>query len=311
VPPDHLAAMYVDIQGLATAIGAEEQLGGYSDASLALVVEPNGLRVAGTAPFDADAAPASTRAAFALASEPSSLADWVPGDTQAELVIFGLAQALQAAEAQLGADSATAQVADAVNQLRALAALGLGIDVDDDLLPLFDRESAVAIGGLQDLAPGGQLLLRPANAEAATAALDRMRDALQAHGSTVRERDADGVTITTLDLTQVGDISISYAMKDGVIVAGLDPDDVAASLGAAADGTTLGASARYRAAWELTGIRGGNEFWVDVASIVDTTSDELGLTGDVRDILLHIDALAMTAPARDETSEFHVVLTAR
>jgi hypothetical protein len=58
-------------------------------------------------------------------------------------------------------------------------------------------------------------------------------------------------------------------------------------------------------------VRGGNEFWVDVAAVVDAAGEELGVTGDVRDILLAIDALAMTAPARDEMSEFHVVLTAR
>ncbi|MGH2418396.1 MAG: DUF3352 domain-containing protein [Candidatus Limnocylindria bacterium] len=309
VPADHLAAMYVDLQGLAGAAGAEDQLGGYSDASLALVVEQDGLRLAGNAPFDVDAASPAAREAFALASEPSSLADWMPDDTMAELVVFAVGQTFVAAEEQLGAGPGMGEVADAIDQLRGLAALFLGIDLDADLLPLFDREAAVAVGGLQDAQPSGQLLLRPADAGAAQEALDRMRDALRQRGAAVDEQDAEGVTITTVEVPQVG--QISYAMRDGVIIAALDPEGVAAALAAAADGTTLGASARYRSAWELAGVRGGNEFWVDVAAVVDAAGAELGVTGDVRDILLAIDALAMTAPARDEMSEFHLVLTAR
>jgi hypothetical protein len=309
VPADHLASLYVDLRGLAAAAGSEDQLGGYADASLALVVEPDGLRLTGNAPFDADSAPAGAREAFALASEPSSMADWMPNDTQAELVVFGVAQTLLAAEEQLGADPTTSDAADAINQLRALTAVGLGIDLEDDVLPLFDREAAVAIGGLQGQTPGGQLLLRPADADAAEGALDRMRDALRGHGAAVTERQTDGVTITTVDVPDIGEIS--YAMRDGVIVAGLDPKGVAAAFSAATQGTTLAASARYRSAWELAGAHGGNEFWVDIAAVVDAAGVDLGVTGDVRDILLQIDALAMTAPARDEISEFHLVLTAR
>jgi uncharacterized protein DUF3352 len=309
VPADHLAAVYIDIKGLARLAGAEGQLGGYSQASLALVVESNGLRLTGSAPFDAGAASAGARAAFALASEPSSLAEWMPDDTQAELVVFGVAQSLVAAEEQLGSDPATSAVADALNQVRALAALGLGINVDDDLLPLFNREAAVAVGHLADARPSVQLLLRPADAAGAQASLDRMRDGLRGRGSTIRERTVDGVTITTVPIPSLGEVS--YAMREGVIVAALDPADVAAALTAAADGQTLAATARYRSSWELAGVHGGNELWVDVARVVEAAGDQLGVTGDVRAILLEIDALAMTAPAHDALSEFHVVLTAR
>jgi hypothetical protein len=309
VPADHLAAVYVDLRGLAASAGAEDQLGGYSDASLALVVERDGLRLAGNAPFDAEAASGSAREAFALASEPSSLTDWMPDDTQAELVVFAVGQTFAAAEEQLGSTPGTGEVADAIDQLRGLAALFLGIDLDEDLLPLFDREAGLAVGGLQDPEPSGQLLLRPSDPAAAQEALDHMRDSLRGRGVAVDEQDVEGRTITTIDVPQVG--QISYAMQDGVIIAGLDPDHVAKALSAAADGTTLGASARYQSAWELAGARGGNELWVDVAAAVDAAGDELGVTGDVRDILLAMDALAMTAPARDELSEFHLVLTAR
>ncbi len=251
---DDLLVLGNDASGVKAALDAD------ADRAPSLA-DDQGLRVTGNAPFDPDSASAGAREAFALASEPSSLADWMPDDTQAELVVFGIAQTLRAAEEQLGTDPATADAADAINQLRAVAAIGLGINLDDDLLPLFDREAAVAVGGLQggSSMPAGQLLLRPSDADAAAAALDRMRDALRAHGATIDESQTNGVTVTSVDVPDFGT----------------------------------------------------NEFWVDVASAMDAAGADLGVTGDVRDILLQIDALAMTAPAHDEISEFHLVLTAR
>ena len=100
-------------------------------------------------------------------------------------------------------------------------------------------------------------------------------------------------------------------MTDGVIVAGLTSDDVAAALAAHASGETLAASERYRAAWELAGDRAGNEAFVDIGAVVDASDDALGTTGDARDILLTVGALGLTAPARDGNTELHIVLTVR
>ncbi len=123
------------------------------------------------------------------------------------------------------------------------------------------------------------------------------------------ESEAAGLTITTVEVPQVG--SVSWAVSDGVIVAGLTAEDVAAALAAHASGQTLAANARYRAAWELAGDRGGNEAFVDIGAIVDASDDALGTTGDARDILLTVGALGLTAPARDGNTELHIVLTVR
>ena len=69
----------------------------------------------------------------------------MPASTHAELVFFGARQTFDAVVAQLGSAPGGAQAPQTLTQLRALAALGLGIDLDRDLLPLFDREAAVAI----------------------------------------------------------------------------------------------------------------------------------------------------------------------
>lgn len=309
VPADHLASVYLDLAGLAGSADLGDQLGGYSTTSLALVVEPEGLRMAGAAPFDVEAAPSPAREAFALASEPSSLSEWMPDGTQLEAVMFGLSQTLQAAEQQLSAQDPGGEIIGAIDQLRAVAIFGLGIDVDADLLPLFDRETALAVGSLESGAPSGQLLLRPSDPDAAAAALQRMRRALSDRGASFDETQAGGETITSVEVPEIG--TLAYAMHQGVIVVGLSADDVAAALTAHLDGSSLAEDPRYRAAWELAGDRGGNEIWVDAGAMLDSAGESLGVTGDLRDILLQVGAIAMTAPAADDHSEFHFVVTVR
>jgi hypothetical protein len=309
LPPDHLAVAYLDLLRMAELAGVEEQVAGYSTVSAALIAESNGLRLQAVAPFDADAAPADVRESFALASEPSSLAEWMPADTQASAVIFGLRGALETAEDGLAGEPGARDITSALAQIRALAAFGLGVSLDDDLLPLFDAEAGLAVSRLTSGSPGGQLLLRPADADAAGAAMDRIGTAVSEHGGSVTTRDVEGATVTTVNVPQVG--QLSWAMSEGVIVAGLTPDDVAAALAARASGTTLASGDRYRGAWELAGTRGGNEAFLDVGSVVDATEDALGMTGDARDILLSIGAAGLTVPARDDASQLNMVLTVR
>lgn len=311
VPPDHLASMFVDLEAMGSSAGLGDQLGGYSTASLALLVEPDGLRIEGSAPFDATTASQHANEAFALSTEPSSLAEWMPAGTQAEIVVFGVAQSMRAVEEELGGEAGGEQLLGMLTQLRAIAALGLGINVDADLLPLLDREAGIALSGLEGMVPRGQLILRPSDPEAADAALGRIRSALEERGASVAERELAGVVVTTIGMPEIGEVS--FAVKDGVVVIGLLPEDVEAALLAAASGDSLAADARYAHAWELAGDHGGNEVWLDVGALVDAAGDELGVTGEARDILLQAGALAMTAPARpDESrSDFHVVLTVR
>lgn len=309
LPPDHLAVAYLDLARLAEVGEIEEQVAGYSTVSAALIAEPSGLRLQAIAPFDAEAAPSAVREGFALASEPSSLAEWMPADTQATAVIFGLRSAIETAEEGLAGQPEAQPVIGALSQLRALAAFGLGINLDADLLPLFDAEAGLSVSGLTTTTPTGQLLLRPSDEAAATAALERMRDAVRDRGGQVSERDADGIVVTSIQIPQVGDVS--WAMSEGVIVGGLSFDDVAAALAARAGGDSLADADRYHAAWDLAGARGGNEAFLDIGSIVDASGDALGMTGDARDILLSIGAAGLTAPAREDASEVHVVLTVR
>ncbi len=167
LPADRLASIYLDVSGAAASAGQLLGTNGYSGAGLAIVAKGDGLQLVGSAPFDAALADAATRESYALASEPSSLPDWMPTDTEAELVFFGAQQAFSTVAAQLGSVPGGQDVAQALTQLRALAALGLGIDLDRDVLPLFDREAAVALTGLNGSTPRGVLLLRPSDSAAA------------------------------------------------------------------------------------------------------------------------------------------------
>ncbi len=306
LPEDHLAAAYLDLRRAGT-IGAA--LNGYSTLGLAVVVEPNALRATGTAPFDAGSATELSRQQFALSSEPSSLTDWMPADTEAEVVLYGLAQSIGALEQQVGTNPDFSGASTAITQLRALAALGLGIDLDTDVLPLVDREAAAAARGLGTDRAGAILLLRPSDPDAAAAALSRMRDAVTAHGASASTREMAGVAITTVDVPDLG--ALSYAMQDGVVVIGTTPDDVGAALDAHASGDSLASTDGYQRAWALTGERGGTELYVDAAPLATLLAETIQLPADERDILLQVASVALTAPAHDESTEIHMVLTVR
>jgi hypothetical protein len=307
LPSDHLASVFVDLAGIAAATGIEDQLSGLSVAGAALVAETDGLHLSGSAPFAMGDAQPSSRAGFAMGGEPSSLVDWMPDDTLAQVVVFGLRDMLESAETAVGATPDGEEVASMLDTLRALAAFALGIDLDADLLPLLDREVAVAINGFDGELPTGQVLLRPEDPEAAVAAIDRLAVALESLGAETRTEEVDGLEITVLTLPETGEAA--YAVVDGIVIIGLGVDDVTAAVGAHASGTSLGASEPYRRVFDTAGTRGGNEAWANVAAIVDLLGDDADLPADVRDILGQVGAFGVTAPSRDDQIEFHAVLT--
>lgn len=308
VPSDYLASAYLNLARLAQ-LGGQNALGGYSTAALALVAQAGALHVIGDAPFDPGRASDSAREAFALGSEPSSLADWMPAGTHGEVVLFGLQQTLVSLEEQLKTDPSLTDAVRAINSLRALAALGLGINIDRDLLPLFDREAALALDRVSTTTPHGSLLLRPSDPAAAQAALDRMGAALVEHGSRLTTREQAGVVITIAQVPQFG--TVAYAVTEGVVVIGLDGDAVAATLRAHASGDTLGRADAYDRPFRIAGSRGGNELWVNAAGLIEFAGEIFDLGTEPRDILNQIGALVMTAPAHDDRLEFHAVVTVR
>ncbi len=312
LPADRLASIYLNVAGIATLGGQAIDTSGYSTAGLALVATPDGLRLSGSAPFDQASAGASARTAFALGSAPSSLADWMPATTEAELVFFGAQQTFDSLTSELGSLPNGASVVQALTQLRALLTLGLNISLDKDLLPLFDREAAIGLQGLGTGTLRGQLLLRSSDPAAAANALSSMRAALQSRGASITTQTVSGATVTQVAIPGVG--QLAYATRDGVIIVGLTPADVAAALSANASGETLGASSEYRAAFEVAGGRGGNELYVAGTRVADLVAAVLGepvdaLPSDLRDILSHVGALALSVPSGQSAIEIHATVT--
>src|SRR5438309_5086423 len=194
LPTDRLALAYLDVSGAASAGGQAALASGYHGAALALVARSDGLQVTGHAPFDAASANASARANFALGSEPAGLPDWMPASTHAELVFFGARQTFDSVAAQLGSTPGGQQAQQTLDQLRALAALGLGIDLDKDLLPLFDRETAVAIQDLTASEVHGQVLVRPSNGAAGGDGVKGRTDSLRGRCAAGSEHALRGST---------------------------------------------------------------------------------------------------------------------
>ena len=309
LPADHLASAFIDLAGFAEAAGGEE-IGGLSTAGAVLVAESEGLHLSGTAPFAAaDAAP-SARARFALGTEPSSLVDWMPAGTVAEAVVFGLRQTLGDAENVLPATPEGEEVVGLLQSIRALAAFGLGINLDTDVLPLLDREVGVSITGLEGDLPSGQLLLRPSDPEGATGLLDTLATKLEDAGATRAATTLDGfedIEVTLLSLPDT--VDLAWAVVDGIVIIGFTPGDVAAAISAHESGETLGADEAYRSTFEVAGERAGTEAYLDVPAIVELLGSDAELPDDARDILLQIGSFAMTAASHDDHIEFHAVLT--
>ncbi|MDP9250427.1 MAG: DUF3352 domain-containing protein, partial [Chloroflexota bacterium] len=259
VPADHLASAYVDLRAMLPA-GTALQATGYSTAAVALVAEANGLHATGEARFDASRASEAARDAFALARTPSDLTAWMPSDTRVETTFFGLEQSFTALTDQLKADPSLSESADALQQLRTLAALGLGINVDRDLLPLLDGEAAVAMGGSSGHLQL-ELLLKPSDPAAATVSIGRMQEALVSHGASVTT-EGGTTPVTVIEIPQVG--TLAYAVDDGVVLIGPDTASINAAVEAHRTGASLATADRYRAAFQLAGMRGSTELWLDV-----------------------------------------------
>ncbi|MEX0710396.1 MAG: DUF3352 domain-containing protein [Chloroflexota bacterium] len=308
LPADHLASIYVDLRRVVSLDG-DAPVGGYATAALALVAEPDGVHLDGDVPFDEAEAGADAGEAFALGADPAQLPGWMPADTRAEVSVFGLAQSILDLEGQLTADAAFAPAAEALNQLRALAAVGLGINLDRDLLPLFDGEAAIAVQGLEASGPTGQLLLRPSDPVDLESRLTRMRNELAERGSSVDTRVVRGVPITTIEIPEVA--SLAYGIVDGVVVIGLDAGAVAAAVAARLDDATLAAVERYTAPFALIGTHAGNELWVNLSGLLDASPDFIDPGSDFRDILHQIGELAAAAAASGDHLKVRSVLTVK
>ena len=307
LPPDHLASIYVDLARATQLAGSSTELAGWSAAGAALLAEEGGLRLAGTAPFDA-AASASASAAAAVSDEPSTLVEWMPAETQAEAVIFGARRLLEDAESAAAGSQEGQALTDALTTARTVAALALGLDLDADILPLFDRDIAIAVTELREGLPAGQLLLHPTDAQAATDVLDRLASSLEGLGATVTTRPGgERAQITTVEMPDIG--SGAYTVHDGVVIVGLTADDVEASIDANESGENLANTDAYSATFELAGERGGSELYIDIGAALETTQAAAQLPVDARDILNQLGAFGFTAPSRDDRVDFRAVLT--
>ena len=311
LPSDHLLAAWVDLEQMASAAdpaGAAAEMAGFSTFSMALLAEDSGFRLVGQLPVDAASVGGAIRDALASGATIPQLPDAMPGGTEVSLILHNLRAALERTETELQDQSP--DVAATIDQLRALAAFGLGVDIDNDLLPLLDGEVGVALHGIADGLPAGALLLRPSDPAVSAEALGRVLDALESRGSTADRTSVAGTEVVTIDVPQVG--AVSWAVADELIVLGLTPDDVGAVLEAGAASSTLGGSDLYR--YTFAGAdRGGTELFIDLNPFVPLFLEQAGegMPPETADILEHIESFGLTTPSRPDRFEFHATLTIR
>lgn len=305
LPQDHLAAAFVDLAALAAGAGLGDAAEGVSTLGAALVAERDGLRISGSAPLVTEATDAGDGATATV--EAGTLTEWMPADTLAEVTIFDLAGILADVEAAAAESAEGEELTDALTTIRGLAPFLLGIDIDDDLLPLLDREVAIALTGIDGDAPRGYLLVRPDNAAAAAETLDGIAERLVAAGGSRRSEDSGGVDITVAEVPQIGEVA--YAVTEDVVILAFSAADIRAVLEAHDGGTSLGAAEAYRRTFEVAGGRTGNEGYVDIGALLELFGVIETLPDDARAILERVGNFGITVPSRDDQIEFHAVLT--
>ena len=143
LPADRLATAWYDLRPtIAQATSsATPDTAGFSTLALALRAEEAGFRLTAQLPVDAGSAGAAVRDALAAGAQVAQLANAMPADTEVAAMLFNLRATLQRAESEVKARDEN--VGATIDQLRALAAFGLGINIDNDLLPLLDGEVGV------------------------------------------------------------------------------------------------------------------------------------------------------------------------
>lgn len=311
LPQDHLASAWLDLRAVsATGVGTAEatDMAGLSTLAMALLAEEAGFRLVGQLPVDPDTVGDAVRDALGAGAEAARLPDSMPGDTEISLVLFNLRAALERAEIEL--DTQGSELSATVDQLRALAAFGLGIDIDADLLPLLDGEVGAALRGIASGTPGGALLLRPTDPATAADGLDRVASALESRGSAIQRTDVAGVEVVTVEVPQAG--SVSWAAAGDLVVLGLTPEDVAAVLDAGDGGDTLGAGELYRSTF-AGAERRGTELFINLNPFVPLALAQAGegIPPDAAAILEHLESFGIVTPTRPDRFEFHATLTIR
>ncbi|MBD0291285.1 MAG: DUF3352 domain-containing protein [Thermoleophilia bacterium] len=224
LPEDALVTLYVRGDALVARANAEGGLGAEGDELLscffpdgrmpsvgaAVVAEEDGLRLVAGAKAKVEGA----------SNEESSLAGELPGGALAFFSGHGIGEQLR------GALRCASDASEDVTRGLAQAELALGVSLDEDLLPLFAGETALAVypaeGGAQAGAgrpPAAVLLATDVEDEARAR---EVADRLAARASAF----LDGVTVTDVDIAGIrakrvnvrGEASFFYAVFDGKLV---------------------------------------------------------------------------------------------
>jgi len=276
LPEEALATVYVSGEAVTeeyeAASTSEERAvvecalgdGGIPSMAFALAAEDDGATLSGAIVAPNLAAPEEGD---------SELAEDVAGDALLFVSVRGLGEQLRDVfRCMRGAD-------EEFNDGLAQAELGLGVSIEEDILPLFDEETAIVVyppsEGAEPVSPAvpfaiptAALITQVEDEEQALATADRIAERVTSF--------ADGTEVEVLDIAGVearrvatgGPVDVFFAVFDGKLVVATSPEGIEAALGDDAsltdDETFSGAREAAGAPNETTGIS-----YVDVADGID------------------------------------------
>lgn len=273
-----------------------------------------------------EAAPPSGAPSPAPAAE-SRFAEHLPADTLGYLEVHGVGALVERSLATMRADPAQA---DTIAQLeQGLLALGGATNLTGWI-----EDLGIAVLPVGD-SVGGAILIRGTDADAAAARLTQVRNllALAATGTDVTVRDSEhaGVTITTVDLGDLGTLlsgmgvpadvgglrlELAIAARDDLVVVGIGSGVVERVLDVQA-AASLATSGSYGEAVGLAGSRNEVQAYVALDRLVGfveglaPADQRAAWDRDVKPYVDHLAALAWSSGGADQGSRASLVLTVK
>jgi hypothetical protein len=275
--------------------------------------------------------PTSGRASGAPTTAPateSRFASQLPSDTLAYLEFHGFGALVAQGLASMRADPAQAEALASIDQ--ALSILG-----GADNIVGWIEEIGVAVVPSDD-AVGGALLIRGTDADAAAGRVVQIRNLLVLASTgtdiTIQDSDHNGVTVTTVDLGDLGAltgglglpagevpdarITFSFAARDDLVILAVG-DGVMERILDVESGTSLATSATYSRAISVAGAVNDLQVYVAVDGAMGFVEDLLTaekldmFSTELKPYLDHLAGVAATSTSTSAGTHSRVVFTVK
>lgn len=317
LPENRLADVYVSKDGIGRLLGGgplAAQLDTFTDfgasegIAAGLVAEEQGLEMNLTSKLDPEAAKAAPSFFSAFPEFEPSLASEFPADTLGLLAVGDLSKTVNSLLDQ--ADAAVPGISQAFDRFSAQLARQGGPDLEHDLLPLLDSESAVGVSAARPL-PYVTLVFddvdeqktREAVANLQAPLIAAINPARTGQAPTFSSHDVDGVQVQSLRISPA--LDLAYAIDDERLIVATNPRGVAQAINGSSD---LAGDASFQTVTGAASDGASALVFLNLAGLVKLAEPRglAEIVSEFSDDLARLKALGVTV--RSETDSLDTVL---